>query len=94
MATTDPAWPLPVIDPRRCTGCGECQDYCPTAAVALNNKLAVIVDPQACTFCDRCERLCPAEAISRTFSIQFAPQHQIRQSAPTALPASPARRDR
>jgi ferredoxin len=92
MSMLDPNWTLPMIDPQRCTGCGDCQDYCPTQAVALIDKLAVIIHPEACTFCDRCERLCPAEAISRPFTIQFAPQQL--QSPPKGQPGLPAPLDR
>lgn len=63
---------LPIIDARRCTGCGECERLCPTNAVAVVDGSAVITRPDACTFCDRCERYCPEEAISRPFSITFA----------------------
>ncbi len=94
MSTPDPSWVLPTIDLQRCTGCGDCEQSCPTQAVAVLDNVAVIIHPEACTFCDRCEQLCPAEAISRPFTIQFAPRHQPALSAATDRPGPPARPDR
>ena len=63
---------LPVIDPRRCTGCGYCEELCPTHAVEVRDQLAVIVRPAACNFCEVCESYCPEGAIGRPFTIIFA----------------------
>lgn len=63
---------LPIIDTRRCTGCGFCEWLCPTQSVAVRNGRAVIVRPATCTFCDLCESYCPAGAIGRPFAISFA----------------------
>ena len=72
--STAPNQPLiPRIDRRRCTGCGLCEQRCPTAAVAVRNGVAVIVRPDACSFCEVCERFCPTGAIGRPFAIRFAP---------------------
>lgn len=67
------SWALPIIDRRRCTGCGECERRCPTQAVAVRGRQAVIVRPAACTFCDICETFCPHGAIERPFTVTFAP---------------------
>jgi ferredoxin len=67
-----PASPtLPLIDLRRCTGCGICEELCPTNAVELRGGKATITRPAACTFCSLCETYCPEGAIGRPFSIVF-----------------------
>ena len=65
---------LPLIDPARCTGCGVCEQLCPTNAVAVRAHQAIIVRPQACTYCDLCETYCPEGAIGRPFTVVFAPK--------------------
>jgi NAD-dependent dihydropyrimidine dehydrogenase PreA subunit len=65
-------WELPLIDPARCTGCGDCERFCPTHAVEVRHALAVIVRPEACIFCEVCEAQCPSGAIGRPFTITFA----------------------
>jgi len=64
---------LPIIDPGRCTGCGVCEQLCPTRAVEVRLGLAVVVRPEDCTFCEVCESYCPEGAIGRPFTIVFAP---------------------
>jgi ferredoxin len=66
--------PIPIIDLRRCTGCGVCAERCPTGAVELRGGRAAIVRPADCTFCPICESYCPHDAIGRPFTIVFAPQ--------------------
>jgi ferredoxin len=63
---------LPLIDRRRCTGCGLCERLCPTKAVEVHDRLALIVRPAACCFCEVCESYCPEGAIGRPFTIVFA----------------------
>jgi ferredoxin len=79
-ASPEQPWTLPEIDRERCTGCGNCEELCPTKAVAVVEGIAVIIHPEACTFCDRCERYCPEEAISRPFIIRFASQLPVASS--------------
>ena len=81
MATRSADWTLPLIDQQRCTGCGLCERLCPTAAVEVHGRHALIVRPEACTFCDVCESYCPAGAIGRPFTILFAPPGRQREAA-------------
>jgi len=55
---------LSVIDPQACSGCGTCVDWCPTDAIALNDKGLAERDENACLGCGVCARFCPEEAIS------------------------------
>lgn len=64
---------LPLIDHNRCTGCGLCEQLCPTHAVEVYAGKATIVRPADCTFCEVCESYCPVGAIGRPFAIVFAP---------------------
>ena len=76
---------IPRIDRRRCTGCAQCEQRCPTEAVAVRDGVAVIVRPDACSFCEVCERFCPTGAIGRPFAIRFAPSTStIDLAAPEA----------
>jgi MinD superfamily P-loop ATPase len=65
---------LPLIDQARCTGCGLCEQLCPTHAVLVLRGRARIVHPEACNFCDVCETYCPEGAIGRPYRIVFAPE--------------------
>lgn len=70
----DPKQPmLPQIDQGRCTGCGLCEQLCPTQAVEVCDGIAIIVRPQQCSYCEICESYCPEGAIGRPFEIRFAP---------------------
>jgi MinD superfamily P-loop ATPase len=72
MTINEASWPLPTINADRCMACGLCQQLCPTQAVEVVGKLAVIIRPEDCTFCDVCESYCPMAAIERPFTISFA----------------------
>jgi len=59
---------LPVIDPRRCTGCGRCVAVCRPHLLSLEviawEKVSVLHDPQRCTGCNQCAYNCPFHAIT------------------------------
>jgi len=50
------------VDPDRCTGCGTCEDHCPTGAINLVQDVATI-DASRCTQCEACFDVCPNGAI-------------------------------
>ena len=47
----------------KCTGCTICVKVCPTIAIDMHDKLAVI-DEHQCFGCHACEQACPFDAIS------------------------------
>lgn len=67
-------WPVPIIDPGRCTGCRLCVEACPTGALAMQGAKAIVASPEVCLYTGHCELICPADAISRPYQIVFADQ--------------------
>ena len=61
--------PIPLIDPKRCDGCGLCVRVCPTGALAMNGALAIVAWPEICEYTGLCEMICPMKAIQRPFEI-------------------------
>ena len=63
-----PETEAPVINIKRCSGCGRCVAACPERIITLepenHRKHAVITAPQQCTDCRACIAVCPIEAIS------------------------------
>ena len=52
-----------VVDGDLCYGCGACIALCPTNALDLVNRLA-IVEQNDCTLCEHCIPSCPVFALS------------------------------
>ncbi len=52
-----------IVDPEKCTGCGDCVEECPTDAIEMKDEKAV-VNEEECIDCGACVDVCPAEAIS------------------------------
>ena len=50
-----------IVDAEECTGCGTCEEICPTGAIAINGIARV--DPKWCTGCSLCVQQCLQEAI-------------------------------
>ena len=46
----------------KCVGCGLCVNVCPTSAITLQDKKAII-DLDKCTLCGACVSSCKFEAI-------------------------------
>jgi energy-converting hydrogenase A subunit P len=50
------------VDTEKCIGCGKCTIHCPTKAITMENRKAVI-DPGKCISCGVCEKVCPIKVI-------------------------------
>jgi NAD-dependent dihydropyrimidine dehydrogenase PreA subunit len=50
------------INADECTGCGACEEACPTEAITVDGVAKV--DPDECVDCGTCIDECPQEAIS------------------------------
>lgn len=60
---------MPVIDPKKCDGCGLCVDVCHCNALAIVNNIITIIETVECDWCTDCELACPTGAISCPFEI-------------------------
>ncbi|HOM71482.1 MAG TPA: 4Fe-4S binding protein [Armatimonadota bacterium] len=49
------------VDEAKCTGCGDCTEVCPTAAIAIENEKAKVSDE--CIDCGVCADSCPNGAL-------------------------------
>lgn len=54
--------PRPVVNTKKCIGCGECMRNCPVSTIKVIDKKAKI-DPKACIKCYCCQEFCPVKAI-------------------------------
>ena len=64
MPLVNSTYHLSVIDTDACTGCGICEERCPTDAIAINDAEVAQVDEKACFGCGVCSHFCPESAIS------------------------------
>ncbi len=53
---------VPRVDTDKCTGCGICEQNCPTGAIRVVEGKAVI-NSSLCTGCGNCIRVCPVGAV-------------------------------
>ena len=54
--------PSPVVNRKKCIGCGECMRNCPVSTIKITDKKANI-EPKACIKCYCCQEFCPVKAI-------------------------------
>lgn len=54
---------LPVLDPARCVGCGDCVAVCPADCLAMAGPFPWLPRPLDCISCTACAVVCPADAI-------------------------------
>jgi MinD superfamily P-loop ATPase len=59
---------MPVINFELCTGCGNCADVCPPAALSLCDR-TIQLDEGLCEECGFCVPQCPAKAIEIKFPV-------------------------
>ncbi len=62
-ANTCTAFAKYVIDPCRCTGCGDCMDACEYDAIDGKSGFIHVIDESMCEKCDACRKVCPENAI-------------------------------
>jgi NADP-reducing hydrogenase subunit HndC len=56
-----------VVDAAACVACGECQQACPSQAIAPDEEsgAGMKIDGAACTRCGLCVEACPTQAIAK-----------------------------
>lgn len=59
----------PVIDERRCDGCGLCVSVCHLNGLVIVGKVVAVVKTVECDWCADCELVCPNAAIVCPFEI-------------------------
>jgi len=64
MPLLNSTYHLSVVDPDGCTGCGICEEKCPTEAVVVSDEGKARVTEGYCFGCGVCARFCPEGAIS------------------------------
>lgn len=52
----------PKVKPKKCIGCGDCEDHCSQRAIAVIEEKAII-DPEKCIGCGECLLICAQAAI-------------------------------
>ena len=53
----------PVVDPEKCTGCGNCVEICPGEVYDLEKEKSDPIRPGDCIECWACVNQCPSESI-------------------------------
>ena len=50
------------VNPDKCTGCGTCEEVCPSKAISMDKNDKPVVNDTVCTDCGICVIDCPSEA--------------------------------
>ena len=53
----------PKVDESKCTGCGTCEEVCPSEVFTLKDQKAKVTAPDDCVECESCVENCPENAI-------------------------------
>jgi heterodisulfide reductase subunit A len=80
--------PAAVVDENLCTGCGNCVEPCPFAAISMHKREGELdlsqIDPLLCTGCGNCVVVCPVKAISQPLDSDAQVLAQIDAALATA----------
>jgi MinD superfamily P-loop ATPase len=60
---------MPIVEPKKCDGCGLCVSVCSCNALVVVNNIITIIETVECDWCTDCELVCPTGAISCPFEI-------------------------
>ncbi|MFC2068364.1 4Fe-4S binding protein [Chloroflexota bacterium] len=62
---------MPIINVKKCNGCGLCLSVCSCGALALVDNLITVIPTIDCGWCTLCEAVCATGAIICPFEIVF-----------------------
>ncbi|MBI4286658.1 MAG: 4Fe-4S binding protein [Chloroflexi bacterium] len=63
---------MPVVDLKKCDGCGLCVSVCNNSAIVLGNHSISFLKNKECDWCTLCEAVCPTGAIRCPYEIVTA----------------------
>jgi adenylylsulfate reductase, subunit B len=61
----------PVIDMKKCNGCGVCDRHCPLDVIYMNEKVPEVRYPEECWHCGACRQDCPTGAVDIAFTVEM-----------------------
>ncbi|UCC63202.1 MAG: hydrogenase iron-sulfur subunit [Anaerolineae bacterium] len=80
--------PVAIVEEKLCTGCGNCVEACPFAAISMHKREGELdlsqIDPLLCTGCGNCVVVCPVKAISQPLDTEMQVLAQIEAALATA----------
>jgi uncharacterized Fe-S center protein len=80
---------LPRIKEEKCKGCGKCNQWCPTGAIAVGETKKAAIDKNICIGCGECTVTCPHRAISINWrsDMEYGMQEKMVEYAAGVLSA-------